>query len=262
MLSQPSTPTILAVGASRELRQTLDDAHARVFRVEYAEASWKLAAEVARYAAVIWELDPSAQDANEEFAEIVSQGAPVAMLCVATLTSAAARQVLWISRRIPAAVVCLKGIDDIPAKLILATEAKGHRSAQSITATRVLPRVANRASSIIAAAIALSTRRASVHGLSCATGLAVRTIQWRLAGVSLPSANRLLGWCLALDSAWRIDTLAYSPKRVATGAGFASVEAWAVYCRRHVDDRPHEWIANGGFPRLLDRFTALVADGD
>ena len=86
----------------------------------------------------------------------------------------------------------------------------------------------------------------------------LRTLEMRASAANLPPISVLLGWALALHTAFRMETLEWSAKRASHASGFATTAALAEYLRRHVGMRPAAMRTRGTFSTLLDRFADLI----
>jgi hypothetical protein len=110
----------------------------------------------------------------------------------------------------------------------------------------------------VVASIVVGHRRARLPDLSRACGIPARTIEWRLRRYGWAEASQLLGWSVALHTAWRIDFLNWSLKRAAFSAGFSDATTLSDYVERHVGARPRHSYHDGGFDRLRARWLAVV----
>lgn len=104
---------------------------------------------------------------------------------------------------------------------------------------------------VLSAIVVLGRTRIPVSAVGQACKTSERTIERHLAEAALPSARSLLGKCLALHSAWRLEVLDQPTKEVAAISGFDNASAFGAYLRRHVGATPGELRHRGSFSRLL-----------
>jgi hypothetical protein len=205
-------------------------------------------------AIVVWQLAFGAEGDIESLATAMRghQDAQSVLLYM-DLTRAAARQVVAVAEHLPQARIALGGHDDLQRTIVALRKDAAEPTAVSKIVLRLLPLVPERAKDAVATAVVVGRRRTPVQAFASLCGAPVRTLEWHLSSSHVASAEDLLGRMVALHSLWRLDVLAWSPKRAATGAGFESRNAWSNYVARHAGAHPPTLLREIGFAGLLGR---------
>lgn len=179
------------------------------------------------------------------------------------LANAGAHMVLELARHLPFARVSLRGVDDLVRDVTGATGRADEMGCQLEIARRVLPRVPEAVSSLVAVACLAGHRRLPITAFARGCGIAPRTLEVRLERTGIVAPRELVAWMVALHSLWRLEIARWPAKHVAAASGFTSTEAWSNYVLRHTGARPKSLLAHGGFRRLVERtYSVLAASRD
>jgi hypothetical protein len=251
-----ATQRVIASVATAEARDAVLRATATGCVVQFCQNEQELVRAAARDddPLVIWEVARGAEAEIEAVATAMRKhSSSRSILLHVDLTRAAARQVLALALHLPYARISLRGQDDLHTGILGLRDNSAEQSAISRIALRLLPPVAARAKDIVATAVVAGRRRTYVRELSRFCGVPVRTIKSRLSSSRLVNPEHLIGQMIALHSLWRLDVLAWSPKRAFLAAGFNSRDAWSDYVTRHAGAHPPRLLFDGGFAGLLER---------
>ena len=137
-----------------------------------------------------------------------------------------------------------------------ALPAETPQTAMFDTMRDVVPRGALR---FVMATAVLGYKRQRVSVVAKWCCVSERTLERRLAAGALPPARTLLSWSLAIHSAWRLEALDWSAKRVAASAELSSVAALSKHLSHHFA-RGISKIREQGFEQTLAEYRlALLA---
>lgn len=190
--------------------------------------------------------------------DAVSRGELPAIVVRESLADAAAGDVVRLAgARVPARL-SLRGVAPIADALVAALGKQPDAGADLAILERVGPLVPFRTRAFLLVCAASPSPRLHVERASMLLGVARRTLENRLAAAGMPPAHRIVGWCVALHAAWRLDVLGHRPKRVAADLGFSSSAAIANLLARYCGCSPTSLRVHGGFQVQLERFAALV----
>jgi hypothetical protein len=214
-------------------------------------------------AMIVWEVtedSASAENIIDCLANTAEErGQALAVLVVVGVSKTASRLVLALTRHAIRLQFCLLGHDDLEADVISFQADPRERTASTVIIDRLVPLVSARARHILVTAAVVAHRRTNVRAFAHACGVSARALQWTLHEAQVAPAKNLLAWVTALHSLWRLDALAWNPKRAWCAAGFTSRESWEHYIARHTGSPPARLLRNGGFESLLGRFQQELA---
>ncbi len=209
-------------------------------------------------AGIVWELSHDAGATIQPVSDDVLRVSEyVPLLLRVRLTAPVTREIARVSKVTSNVHISLRGIDSLEADVQrLLSDGTACIAEQSIIGKieRLHPRIRD----IVVAAAVAGRRRVGVKDFASFCEMPVRTLEWRLQAANAPTARRLLGWMVALHTAWRMDGLGWPLKRAALAAGFSSPEALGNYIQRHAQMRPVV-LCRAGFGSVLDSFMQEVA---
>ncbi len=177
------------------------------------------------------------------------------------LSGVAIREVLAQHARVNVLRVSVRGFDVLGADVAaILSPLLPERPRLAILAA-VAPQVSGPVARIVAAAVVVGERVASVRELSALCGLSVRTLEARCHDAGILAPKPLLGWMLALHTAWRMTRWGWSAQRAAEVAGLQSADALSDRIQRATGLRLGPACRDVGFDGLLERLAAVMIVG-
>ena len=250
---------VFAMDLSDEDRAALAADGSQSICVQYLSGAVSLlsAVRIGSAPVVVAALDQMSDDQLRLLGELTAQR-PTRVVVRAMLSPRSARRIVRCCSFIPNVTVSLTKVDSIKHVLLRILDESIASSPWLNIALRVADVVDDGAFDIVMAAAALSDSRASVQQLADACGVAVRTLELRLQIAGTIPPKKLLGWTLALQTAWRISHLQWSPKKAAGVAGFTSARALANQVHRSTPIRMRELVRGAAFVEVLDSFAEAI----
>jgi hypothetical protein len=248
-------PPVIAFARTPEARDAVSKGVGKR-GVRFCSYEDELAGEAAKegITTLVWDAARDASTLIPSVAQALSGRAAVdSILIQVELSDITCRLYLAIRRQLPHAILCLRGFDSLETMVSSLCAGASERRGDGAIIERVVPLVPPDGGDILTAATMCGHRRLRVDEFAKAYGTPLRTIEYRLGRSGIVPPREVLGWMLALHSAWRLDILGWPPKRVAAAAGFSSTDRWASYIWTHVQARPLAILNGGGFEGLLDR---------
>ena len=155
--------------------------------------------------------------------------------------------------------VSLRGYDSLTTDLSRLAEQTEPITPELVILRRLVDVVPYVAFEIVAATLCVGRRRAYVNNVASHVGIAVRTLEWRLARAKMPSAKDLLRWALLLHATWGLEHHGRRLKQVAASAGFSSTPAFTNFVRRNSGISPTKLREPGSFVELLRQYACRLS---
>lgn len=200
-------------------------------------------------------------DRAEEFALLVDRlrRYRTHVLLMADLSPAIINQIVNAVGALPDCQILVNRWDTISAGLqTVLTGGASLSSPLPELLANVLPPVRSVLQPIVANALAVSQRNGSVSDLARVSGIAVRTLESRLARDACMSPKRLLMWTLTLNAVWRVVRLGIAPKAAAIEGGFSTERALSNRVERVTGLRLSHVRTHRGIDRLVVAFLAAL----
>lgn len=216
-------------------------------------------------AAMIWEVSRRMPPTRNSIAcGLMETPTWTPFLVRADLTPAATREIAVLSRPWSGSIewaVSLIGFDDLShdiARLVDTRQVIGGATTAIIRS--IVPLVPPPIDTIVATAAIIGRTRTSVDELARRCGWRVETMRAQLRKLGGPSPHHLLGSCLLLHTAWRLEVEGLSPKEAACAAGYSGLSPWSAmseYVLRRSGLRLRRLGKEPAFTDLLDAFVGV-----